>query len=248
VLEFHAGLRHLALAGSYNIRDVGGYVTRDGRTTRWRTLLRADSLHALAPESRQALLDYGVATIIDLRRGAEVTRRPNVFAGSGAVVYQNLPLFDGDTAEMVDLAAGDLDELYRNLLDHCRPQFGHVLQALAAPDTGCVLVHCMVGKDRTGLTIALALGAVGVPTETIADDYALSYDHLRPLFDRDRERLRAEGRDMARFERIIRSNHETMLNALDYLRQRYGGLESYLDAIGVTGDEIDRLKDKLLNA
>ena len=40
------------------------------------------------------------------------------------------------------------------------------------------LVHCTAGKDRTGLVIALALGAVGVADEVIADDYARSAEFL----------------------------------------------------------------------
>ncbi len=59
--------RHLRLEGTYNVRDIGGYRTTDGRHTRWRRLLRADSLHRLTPASQAALVDYGVRTVIDLR-------------------------------------------------------------------------------------------------------------------------------------------------------------------------------------
>ncbi|MBL8118134.1 MAG: tyrosine-protein phosphatase, partial [Anaerolineae bacterium] len=30
--------RYIALEGAYNVRDIGGYPTHDGRQTRWRTL------------------------------------------------------------------------------------------------------------------------------------------------------------------------------------------------------------------
>ena len=36
-------------------------------------------------------------------------------------------------------------------------------------------MHCAVGKDRTGFTVALALAAVGVDDELIVADYAKTY-------------------------------------------------------------------------
>ncbi|XWK86253.1 MAG: tyrosine-protein phosphatase [Phormidium sp.] len=71
--------RHLPLEGSYNIRDIGGYLTVDGYQTRWKTILRSDNLHRLTPNSQQALIDYGIKTIIDLRYASEVKNRPSVF-------------------------------------------------------------------------------------------------------------------------------------------------------------------------
>jgi protein-tyrosine phosphatase len=35
-----------------------------------------------------------------------------------------------------------------------------------------VLVHCTVGKDRTGVTVALTLAAAGVDAEAVVGDYA----------------------------------------------------------------------------
>ena len=40
--------RQLVLEGAYNVRDIGGYATTDARSTRWRSLLRGDSLHWLS--------------------------------------------------------------------------------------------------------------------------------------------------------------------------------------------------------
>ena len=39
---------------------------------------------------------------------------------------------------------------------------------------GPVLVHCMAGKDRTGIVVALVQAAIGVPLESIVEDYARS--------------------------------------------------------------------------
>ena len=72
--------RHLKLEGTYNVRDVGGYLTTDGRITRWRRLLRADGLHRLTEEALRSLLSTGLRSIIDLRRPRETAHQPIVFA------------------------------------------------------------------------------------------------------------------------------------------------------------------------
>ena len=52
------------------------------------------------------------------------------------------------------------------------------MRAIADAPDGGVIVHCNVGKDRTGVVVALLLGLAGVPTETIVDDYAVSAGYL----------------------------------------------------------------------
>ena len=88
--------RHLDLEGAYNIRDIGGYAASDGRRTRWQRLLRADSLHRLAPASQRALIEYGVRTVIDLRTTDELQEAPDIFATSAEVGYLHHNML-GDT-------------------------------------------------------------------------------------------------------------------------------------------------------
>lgn len=76
----------LKIPGTYNIRDLGGHPTRDGRQTRWGQLLRADSLHRLtSAASLQPFHDYGLRTVIDQRRSSEVQELRDPFFGSSRV-------------------------------------------------------------------------------------------------------------------------------------------------------------------
>ncbi len=236
--------RHLRLAHSYNVRDAGGYNTHDGRRVRWRRLLRSDSLHQLTPESQQTLRDHGLRTIIDLRRPGEAAERPNVFAAAQGLRYRNMPVFDDAAAATVDAPADSLEELYERYIDMCQPQIGAILAAVVEAAEAPLLVHCAVGKDRTGLVIALTLGALGVPEPTIADDYAISAGLLTPLFDQERPNVAAERR--ARFERMIISPRETMLYVLAHLRQRYGGVGGYVEQVGIGAQQVERLRASLL--
>ncbi len=74
--------RIVRLGGVRNLRDVGGYPTRDGRRIRWRTLYRSDCLDQLDPPGRAWLVIAGLRSVIDIRGPAELRERPNVFATS----------------------------------------------------------------------------------------------------------------------------------------------------------------------
>src|SRR5262245_54898327 len=84
--------RHLPLPGTRNLRDVGGYPAIGGRRTRWRTLLRTDSLDVLPESSQVALIDLGLRQVIDLRFPSELERAPSVFDTSPRVRYRSIPL------------------------------------------------------------------------------------------------------------------------------------------------------------
>ena len=235
--------RHLKLEGTYNVRDVGGYLTEDGRITRWRRLLRADGMHRLSPAAQQALLADGLRTIIDLRRPTEAERYPNVFATATTLRYRHMPLYQ--------IVVGDHDErtmgeIYRWMVDECQPQIAAVITLLTEPDALPGLVHCTAGKDRTGVIIALLLGAVGVPHETIVADYTVSEDNLRGEFTEEtRQRVTAAGLNWDRYQRLLTSPAEFMHELLAYLDTRYDGVQSYLRTIGIDGEQLAILRANL---
>jgi protein-tyrosine phosphatase len=237
--------RHLALPGTYNMRDVGGYRTRNGRTTRWRTFWRADSLHRLPPETQAALLAHGVRTVLDLRRSDELRAAPNVFAASPAVAYRHLSLLV-DTPPVPGIPQ-PLVDTYRRLLDERQAQICETLRILAAPGGLPAVVHCTAGKDRTGLITALVLGLAGVPEETIVEDYALSARYLvGPFLEEIRQRALARGYTWEQYQPLVRCPPEFMRAILQYLTKRYGGIEAYAHTIGFGPEQIAQLRDALL--
>ena len=236
---------HLKLEGSYNIRDVGGYPTVDGRTTRWKTFVRADRLTALTIESQEALLEYGVRTVIDMRFPREIAKNPNVFEGSAKVNYLILPLFDDDAAYKVDLVNTLLDQNIFTL-EECQPQLRSVFEAIASQPPG-VLVHCTVGKDRTGLVVALLLSLANVPHNIIAEDYALSSVYLEPVMKKMLERaIKAGPEVVAKVEPKLTAFPETILDTLAYVEQNYGSVYSYLQAIGIKTEQLAYLRSFLI--
>jgi protein-tyrosine phosphatase len=242
--------RRLTLAGTYNVRDLGGYATKDGGTTRWGVLLRADSLHRLTPEAQDALLAYGVRTILDLRNTTETEKWPNPFAGSERARYHHLNLSSNPAAPPAEPSARtvfDLEVVYRRLLDEAQLGLATVLSTLAEPGATPALVHCMAGKDRTGVVVALLLALAGVPHETIAADYALTSTFLGDEY-RAEARGRAEiyGLDWEQYQRLLGCPPEYMLRTLAYLDDRHGGVERYLGSIGLADGQVAALRDALV--
>lgn len=238
--------RHIEVEGGFNIRDLGGYPTQDGRVTRWHTLIRSGGLDRITPAGQQRLIDYGVKTVIDLRDDLEIHDYPDVFAhvdnaiGVGSV---NLPLSrDGFASSSTYTHLG---ELYVQYLSAFQDNIAKIVAAISAGEPA-VLFHCAVGKDRTGLISALLLDLVGVPEQIIADDYAMTTQHIAPVVAQWRANARQNGHDLDRFERDVASEADSMLYLLNILDTKYGGAASYLRSCGVTDEQLLHLQTRLL--
>lgn len=243
-------MRNLIVEGSYNVRDLGGYPTEDGRSTRWNMFIRSGGLDNVSPEGCQYLIDYGVKSIIDLRDEWEVEKYPNVLAQSEAIYYVNLPLIGNrlsqdDNWNLASDKYDHLHQLYNYYLDQCQPQIAAIFDAMVESLPGTVF-HCYMGKDRTGVIAGLLLGAMGVPDEVIADDYALTNQHYGPMIPEWRVRAEARGENLAHFDRDAASAPETMMETLAHISTHYGGVSNYLIACGVTREQIEELQKRFV--
>ncbi|GAA3348033.1 hypothetical protein GCM10020358_64970 [Amorphoplanes nipponensis] len=180
-----------------NFRDLGGYATADGRTTRWRTLYRADSLGRLSGEAdRRRFAELGIGTVIDLRYPWEIAAAGRLPATDG-VTWLNLSI-EHRTYDQSQIDP-DLDpwrylaDRYAEVAADGTAELRRAVETIAAADAP-VVFHCASGKDRTGLLAALVLALLDVPVETIAADFALTELATRAL----RERWLAEhpGREL----------------------------------------------------
>ncbi len=241
----HPLTRHVPLDGTFNLQDVGGYATGDGRETRWQTLWRSDSLHRLNRDDQERLLCLGLRTIIDLRSVRETMQAPNVFATSPLVNYHNIPLIPAAFAENIKLPE-DLAELYTGVLDHCQSSIKAVFDTLLDSTSRPCLIHCTAGKDRTGIMTALILGAVGVPDETIVADYAVTERYLQGLISELQQNAKETRLDAAFYARMLACHPELMARTLTYIHQRYGGLPAYLHKLGLNEGQLEDLRHMLV--
>jgi protein tyrosine/serine phosphatase len=108
-----------------------------------------------------------------------------------------------------------------------------------------VVVHCVAGKDRTGLVSALILRLAGVDRTTIGDDYARSERNLMPRWDAwIAEEPDEDARERRR--KLLRTPAAAMVRVLGDLERRYGDVRGYLAAAGLTEAQIDRLRAQLV--
>lgn len=249
--EHHDGERRVALVGALNFRDLGGYPTVDGATTRWRTIFRADGLDRLTDTDLGTLRRVSIRTVVDLRTTAELDERGRFPVESHPVSYHHLSIID-QTWDMdtpmasIGSPAEFLFDAYRTMLDAGAERFAAALHVLAGTDALPAVFHCAVGKDRTGLLAALLLGALGVPRQVIVDDYALT----QPSMDQLVERLRGDPEKASILDHVpaafFAADPAAMDRVIDELERSFGSVHGYVRSIGVSDDAIDRLRELLL--
>ena len=239
--------RKLNFPATNNMRDLGGYTTVSGKQTRWKSFVRSDRLNLLTPAGTEAVLDYGVRTIIDLRYPFEIARDPNPFARMQTTArYIHYSLMGKSWDDWMTRApAFGKAYWYPGVVDTCQSELCELLQLMAGAPEGGILFHCHVGKDRTGILAMLLLTLAGVDENTVAADYNASFEYLRPDLDLHLERTN-DPRERANLINGYRCPPEYAYELLAHIDQRYGGSERYVRHIGLTEGQVDALKARLI--
>ena len=230
--------------GAENFRDVRGLRAGAGRT-RSGVLYRSGNLAGLQDSGISALRALGIRRIIDLRADDEISYAPSRIEGLD-LVMQRVPLFAGSVSALFADDIG-LDEMYRRLVVDSSAGVVEVVRGIIADQP--VLVHCTVGKDRTGVTVALALAAAGVDEDDVVADYART-EGLLPA-GRNRQivdMLRSMHPDALHIEDLATRSPEPVMRAmLAGIRDEYGSPADYLRSSGLTDDELHDLRRVLVS-
>ena len=230
----------LDVDGVSNVRDVGGIPTANGRI-RSGVLLRSGQLSGVTTTGASTLRAR-VQHIVDLRDGEEVAAEPTEIEGPDTT---HLPLFLGSVRSFFE-ADTSLDELYLHLLEESGERLVEAIRIIAAGEP--TLVHCTVGKDRTGVTVALALSAVGAEREAVIADYALTESQLpAQRSQRIAEYLRAQHPEAVHAVALAtQSPAPVMRRLLEQVDERWGSAAGYLRANGMTTEELAALTAALV--
>jgi protein-tyrosine phosphatase len=238
--------RVLTWDGCLNVRDLGGLPTVDGGSTRFGAVVRADSIRRLSDSGWEALVEYGVRRIVDLRFDSELAADPPRELPLEVVHSSVLPEADSDDWAEIDAigdAAPDATTAHKNVylefLERFPQAFARAIEAVAHAPEGPVVIHCVSGKDRTGLVAALLLRLANVSIGEVAADYALSAERLTSFSSRWIEEASSEEERLRR-ERISETPAAAMVGVLEELEARHGGVRGYLSAAGM-GKEVSEL-------
>jgi protein tyrosine/serine phosphatase len=184
--------------------------------------------------------------VIDLRTPTEAAKDPDPIWHEHGVDHVLIPQQSEQLWREFDPIAKTRAERDALAIDRCADQNAAMARTVARAAPGGVLIHCLAGKDRTGIAVALLLSLVGVSESDIATDYALSEAALAA------ERVAAlaaapDPEARARIERGYDSRAETMLATLAHLRTRHGGAEAYLARAGLSASDVQRIRERLID-
>ena len=238
--------------GIINARDLGGIRTADGRRVKSGRLLRSAGL-GKASDRDLALLrgNYALAHIVDFRDAAELAREPDrPVPGAEMHALPALPGLPSDepgtprSTEPKDFAPV-FRRIYTELAESevSARAYREFFRILLAAEGRTVLWHCTQGKDRTGVAGLLLLTALGVPEESAMEDYFLSNDGLRPLFESMTGTALSESA-REKWAKLFFVYPEFIAVYTEALSRLHGGLRGYLtQRLGLTESELLALRE-----
>ncbi|MFD8703737.1 tyrosine-protein phosphatase [Kitasatospora sp. NPDC059648] len=222
------------IPGVRNFRDAGGIgALRRG------VLYRSGSLHTLTEEGARKLKDLGLRTVVDLRSPFELETWPDQRHGLDHESL-HLPTLPADRSDLGRPWPEDQAALYTFMPETAGPSLSAIIRRLAAPEAVPVVVHCAVGKDRTGLTVAVLQSLLGASDADITADFLLSNLGLgldkgpTPYIDET---------GSERLSRPVGAEH--IASSLDWIRTHHGTVPGYLRTHGVTDTDLDALRANL---
>jgi len=241
--------------GVANLRDVQA---ADSIRLKPRVLFRSSVLF-----EANALRQLNVRTLIDLRRDGsvpvvdkEVARRvfvPLIDRNAGIALLGNLPVrvklrllllwpckgFTSQVASFLFEGNASMLLLYNTILDYSTAPMREIFAVLANQENYPVMVHCVAGKDRTGIVVALVLLICGVDLERVVSDFALSEGILRGVIESGNVR----GHPELLNEKAIISPPEVLREALERIKSKHGDFEKYLELyVGIPKVQLDAIR------
>jgi protein-tyrosine phosphatase len=234
----------------------------DGRQIKRGMLYRSDHLKRVRKRHVEAVVALGVKTVYDLRTEREREKDPPRLS---EVTSLEVVHFSVD-CELIDpyavakrILKGDVEEgdfkglmleCYRNYVLNYTSEWSLLLRNMAEPGGLPGLIHCTYGRDRTGVSVAIVLRSLGVPEETVLEDYMLSntfweseadrlscFANCASLFRTPRSEVRA----------LMEVRPEYLEAAFEAIDQKYGSFEGYLkEGLEIDDATLERLRSALL--
>lgn len=253
---------HIDLSGARNLRDLGGYPTMDGRRIKQGLLYRSDQLSSLTKHDLEVLSELKLKRIYDLRNKGEQAKDPDKLPAGQNIQIVPVPFAFAELDESVmrkkivhgQLNKGDTEKLmiksYETYVIDYNKQIALIVRGMAEQGGLPALIHCVHGKDRTGLVIATILEVLGVPKDIIMQDYLLTnmfwesetnrlstLAHIGSLFRTPSSEVR----------NLMVAKPEYLEDAVKEVKKDYGSIDNYIhEGLGLDDATIEKIRDALL--
>lgn len=246
--------RVLPLQGGQNFRDLGGYPAAGGRHVRWGLLYRSGSMHFLTAADFTTLDRLGIRTVCDFRDTGErrlepvnwpAGKAPRVFADDYRMDTGGMGVTAGAAMPTAEQARATMTGLYPRLLTQFNGQYRRMFAELLA-GRAPLAFNCTAGKDRTGVAAALLLTALGVPRQTVVQDYLLTNQNFDPrkVVQSDDQASQSWRKLPPQVLRAYMAADPSYIGAVFKVVDGHaGGVDGYLhDELGLSAADLQRLR------
>jgi len=246
--------RIITLGRCPNFRDLGGYATDDGRSTRGDLLFRSGWLDLSDPAERSRFDGKGVRHVFDFRNDAERAHQALDLPGAPTVIPLGIDRGSmGDyLAKLPTLTDAEVDtkaamaRMYAEMMKDGAEQFRRFFAGVLESEEP-LMIMCTLGKDRTGVASALLLAALGVDKDAIFDNYLLSaraYRDHGPVFEA-RFRQASPNVPFARMRDVFTVHSEYLEAAWKAAEAKSGNMAGFLEReMGLTDARRAKLKNR----
>jgi len=269
ILNASEDTRVIKLEGQANFRDIGGYKTKDGQILKMGKVYRSGELQKLTDKDVQKLEEIKIKIVVNFLMQEEIEKRgrDNLPKGTKEIF---LPITTEDAADLTKKAVlaretGDFSQLpvelnptvHAILVEAGASNYASLIREIIKDKDGALVYHCSHGVHRTGTATAIILSLVGVPWETVREDYLLSNETRK---EEVKKRIEQLGKMTAKtqgvpFEKVDMTNikafyileGEYIDATRDTVMKTYGSFENYaIKELKISKEEIESLKKALL--
>jgi len=243
--------RHIPIKGSYNIRDIGGYKTKNGGTIKWRKLFRSALLSNIDLAETDEMEALNICSICDFRTLDEQAQNPDKWSNLEKIKKFPFPIGHGRVDKFKKAKAKDFQEgeghyLYKANYSYVTvhaSQFKAFFKILLDESNYPILFHCTAGKDRTGFAAYLLLSLLGVDEKVIIEDYLLTNMYLEDFAEKISKRIaRNVGMDQALIKSVFQAKKSYLQGAMDAIEINYGTVDLFLEKeVGIDKEEKQKL-------
>lgn len=243
-----------------NLRDLGGLVASDGRIVRHGLLYRGSTLENLTQEQCRLVDGFGLRFLLDLRAEGEAEGKPD-YIPDGTEYVRIGGMYDSEGYE-IDFSPAGITRM-NAMIEAQQEGFMAYLYASMMFDNPALRIlmdrfvagtvpmyfHCSAGKDRTGVCAALLLSLLGVPDDTIVQDYLLTNEYRSSLINNPPAQLPPwmEEGDLERWRKANGVQEENLHDALAAADERYGSREAYFETeFGIDAETRAIVRDRYL--
>ena len=228
-------MERILLKNVLNIRDLGGFSTKDNKKIKYHKIIRSSVIDRITKDEIDYFVKNNVLVVIDLRDSDEISKKTNVLSLDQRFQYNVVSLRGKDFPKLEK----EIPKGYINIVDD-KDTIHKVIKIIMDSDSG-VIFSCNSGKDRTGMISMLLLLICDVPKEDIIADYSISYIYLK----NEIEKFHKDNPTLPKF--IGKSKSRYKEETIDLFYKKYCSIEEYMKYIGFDNNDIQRLKNKLLN-